>query len=88
MQLGAEIINSDADKDLVVNKMARTLRQGILWTRNRDGKVSLLPGHMFTCKEELLIIMREYCIQESLTLQKVKNEKTKYTKKCTNPKCT
>ena len=26
MQLGAEIINNDADRDLVVNKMARTLR--------------------------------------------------------------
>jgi len=51
IQLGAEVINSDADKDLVVNKMARTLRQGTLWTKNRDGKVSLLPGHMFTCKE-------------------------------------
>ena len=50
-ELGAHIIDSDAGKDLVVNKMARTLRQGTLWTKNRDGKVSLLPGHMFTCKE-------------------------------------
>jgi len=30
IQLGAEIIDSDADKDLVVNKMARTLRQETL----------------------------------------------------------
>ncbi|KAJ8420926.1 hypothetical protein Cgig2_030220 [Carnegiea gigantea] len=38
MQLGAEIIDSDADGDLIVNKMTRTIRQGTLWTRNRDGK--------------------------------------------------
>ncbi|KAJ8428743.1 hypothetical protein Cgig2_022653 [Carnegiea gigantea] len=30
MQLGAEIINNEGDRDLVVNKMARTLRQRIL----------------------------------------------------------
>ena len=30
LQLGAEIIDNDADRDLVVNKMARTLRQGTL----------------------------------------------------------
>jgi len=87
MQLGAEIIDNDADRDLVVNKMARTLRQGALWTRNRDGKVSLLPGHIFTCEEDMLTIMREYCIQEGFTLQKLKNEKTRYTHKCTNPGC-
>jgi len=88
MQLGAEIIDNETHKDLVVNKMARTLRQGTMWTRNKDGKVSLLLGHMFTCKEELLTIMMEHCIQEGFTMQKVKNEKTRYTKKCTNPKCT
>ncbi|KAJ8435430.1 hypothetical protein Cgig2_013928 [Carnegiea gigantea] len=38
MQLGAEIIDNDVDRDLVMNKMARTLRQGTLWTKNRDGK--------------------------------------------------
>ncbi|KAJ8438747.1 hypothetical protein Cgig2_020302 [Carnegiea gigantea] len=70
MQLGAEIINGDGDRDLVVNKMARTLKQGTTWTRNKDGKVSLLPGHTFTCKEDLLTIMREFYIQEGLTLQK------------------
>ena len=59
-----------------------------MWTRKRDGKVSLLPGHMFTCKEELLTVMREYCIQEGFTLQKVKNEKTRYTKKYTKLECT
>jgi len=68
--------------------MARTLRQGTLWTRNKDGKVSLLPGHMFTYKEKLLTVMRECCVQEGFTLQKVKNEKTRYTKKCTNAECT
>ena len=87
-ELGAEIIDNDADKDLVANKMARTLRQGKLWSRNRDGKVSLIPGDMFTCKEELLTVMREYCIQEGFTLQKVKNEKSRYTQKCSNPECT
>jgi len=86
MQLGAEIIDGDADTDLVVNKMARTLKQGTTWTRNRDGKVSLL-GHTFTCKEDLLTIMREFCIQEGFTLQNVKNEKTTYTKKCTDLEC-
>ncbi|KAJ8438844.1 hypothetical protein Cgig2_023036 [Carnegiea gigantea] len=30
VQLGAEIIDNDADRDLVMNKMARTLRQGTL----------------------------------------------------------
>ena len=86
--LGAEIIDTAADQDLVANKMARTLRQGKLWSRNRDGKVSLVPGHMFTSKEELLAVMREYCIQEGFTMQKVKNEKTRYTQKCANPQCT
>ncbi|KAJ8421831.1 LOW QUALITY PROTEIN: hypothetical protein Cgig2_024207 [Carnegiea gigantea] len=55
MQLGVEIVNSDRDRDLVVNKMARTLRQGTLWIKNRDGKVSLLLGYIFTCKEDLLV---------------------------------
>jgi len=88
IQLGDEIIDSDADEDLLVNKMAGTLRQGTLWTRNMDGKVNLLFGHMLTCKEELLTVMRVYCVQEGFTLQKVKNEKTRYTKKCTNLECT
>jgi len=79
MQLGVEIIDSYADRDLVVNKMARTLRQETLWTRNKDGKVNLLHGHIFTYKEDMLTIMREYCIQEGFILQKLKNEKTRYT---------
>ncbi|KAJ8430866.1 hypothetical protein Cgig2_023544 [Carnegiea gigantea] len=42
MQLGAEIIDSDANRDVIVNKMARTLRQGTLWTRNRDDKETVI----------------------------------------------
>ncbi|KAJ8423967.1 hypothetical protein Cgig2_008586 [Carnegiea gigantea] len=38
MQLGAEIVDIDADRALVVNKMAKILGQGTLWTRNKDGK--------------------------------------------------
>lgn len=63
MQLGTNIIDNDRNKDLVVNKMASTLRQGTLWTRNKDGKISLLLGHFFTCKEDLLTIVKEFCIQ-------------------------
>ena len=62
VQLRIEIIDNDGDKELVVNMMARTLRQGTMWVRHRDDKVILLPGYMFTCKEDLLTNMREFCI--------------------------
>ncbi|KAJ8448909.1 LOW QUALITY PROTEIN: hypothetical protein Cgig2_030765 [Carnegiea gigantea] len=39
----------------------------------------------FTGNEDLLTIMRKFCIQEGFTSQKVKNEKTRYTQKCTIP---
>ena len=63
--MGAEIIDSDEGRDLVVNKIARTLRQGTLWTRNRDGKASLLPARIFICKEDLLIIIREFAFKKA-----------------------
>jgi len=48
-------IDVDVGKNLLImNKMAKIFRQGKLWTRNRDGKVSLAVGHIFTGKEDLL----------------------------------
>ncbi|KAJ8437761.1 hypothetical protein Cgig2_009476 [Carnegiea gigantea] len=39
---------------VVVSKMAKVFTQGRLWSRNRDGSVSLKEGDIFTCKEHLL----------------------------------
>ena len=39
MQLEAEIIDSDVDRELVMNKMVKTLKQETLWTKTEMVKL-------------------------------------------------
>jgi len=73
---------------VVVSKMAKVFKQGRLWSRNRDGSVSLKEGDIFTCKEDLLTVMKDYCVQQGITLRKIMNDKRRYTQKCANVECT
>ena len=73
------IDDDDASEDLlIVNKMAKVFRHK-LWTKNRDAKVSLNVGDIFTSKEELLDVTKDYCVQHGITLRKIKNTRSRYT---------
>jgi len=62
--LGYEFLDEDGSgNQLIVNKMAKAFKQGRLWSRGRDGKVNLALGDIFTCKEDLLSIMKDYCFE-------------------------
>ncbi|KAJ8447577.1 hypothetical protein Cgig2_031190 [Carnegiea gigantea] len=42
MELGREIIYSEEDSNLVMNKMSKAFKTEVLWTRNRDGNGELI----------------------------------------------
>ncbi|KAJ8437330.1 hypothetical protein Cgig2_015061 [Carnegiea gigantea] len=44
---------------VIVSEMAKVFKQGRLWSRNRDGSKSLKEGNTFTCKKELLTVMKD-----------------------------
>ncbi|KAJ8451191.1 hypothetical protein Cgig2_013963 [Carnegiea gigantea] len=73
---------------VIVTKMAKVFKQGRLWSRNRDGSVSLKEGDIFTCKEDLLTVMKDYCVQQGISLRKIRNDRRRYTQKCANVECT
>ncbi|KAJ8429545.1 hypothetical protein Cgig2_008377 [Carnegiea gigantea] len=70
--------------------MAKVFKQGRLWSRNRDGSVSvsLKEGDIFTYKDDILVVMKDYCVQQGICLRKLRNDRRRYTKKCTNVDCT
>jgi len=86
MTLGHGNISDDIGEALnFFNKIAKVFGQGKLWTKNRDGKLSITVGDIFTSKEELLNVieellnvMKDYCIQHSITLRKIKNTRSRY----------
>ncbi|KAJ8421507.1 hypothetical protein Cgig2_013185 [Carnegiea gigantea] len=85
MTIGHGSIHDDVGENLlIVNKMARVFRQGKLWSRNRDGNVSLAVGDIFTSKEEFLNVMKDYCVQHGVSLRKIKNTRSRYTQRCIN----
>jgi len=87
MSFGREIIHVEGDRNLVVNKMTRVFNKGVMWSRNRDGSVSLAAGDIFASKQDMLQVVKDLCVQEGFHLQKIKNEKTRYTQKCAYPGC-
>ena len=50
--------------------------------------MKLAPGDNFTCKEDLLKVMREYCVQEGISFGKLRNNRKRYTQKCFDSRCT
>jgi len=68
--------------------MAKVFQKGRLWSKGRDRKVKLPPGDIFTCKENLLKVMRKYCIQEGVSFRKLRNDRKKHTQKCFDSRCT
>jgi len=68
--------------------MAKVFQNSRLWSKGRDEKVKLAPGDIFTCKEDLLKVMREYYVQEGVSFRKLRNERKRYTQKCSNSRCT
>jgi len=51
MTLGHGSIDNDGGENLLImNKMPKAFKQGKLWTRNMDGKMSLVFGDIFTSK--------------------------------------
>ena len=89
MVLGHQMVDEDGTgSQLVVNKMAKVFQKGRLWSKGRDGNVKLAPGDIFTCKENLLKVMRKYCVQEGVSFRKLRNDRKRYTQKCFNSRCT
>ncbi|KAJ8426473.1 hypothetical protein Cgig2_009070 [Carnegiea gigantea] len=55
MTFGHGSIDDDVGENLlIVNKITKVFRQDKLWSRNRDGKVSLAVGDIFTSKDDLV----------------------------------
>ena len=80
MTIGHHSIHDDMGENLlIVNKTTRVFRQCKLWSRNRDGNVSLAIGDIFTNKEEFLNVMKDYCMQHGISLRKIKNTRSRYT---------
>ena len=67
--------------------MAKVFRHGKLWTRNRNGKVNLDVGDIFTGKENLLNAMKDYYVQYGIILRKIKTTRSRYTQRCINNGC-
>jgi len=85
MTIGHGSIHDDVGENLlIVNKMARVFRQGKLWSKNREGNVSLAIGDIFTSKKEFLNVMKDYCLQHGISLRKIKNTRSRYTQRCIN----
>ena len=83
MALGHE--NADGNEGhLIVSKVTKVFKQGRLWSRNRDGSVSLKEGDIFTCKEDLLAVMKDYYVQQWICLRKLRNDRKRCTQKCAN----
>ena len=62
---------------------------GIMWARNSDGKVSIAEGDMFVDKDQWSKVIREFTIQESFTLQKIRNDRyNKHITVCNVATCT
>ena len=86
--LGYEFEDEDGSSNqLLVNKMAKVFKEGKLWSRGRDGKVHLALGDIFTCKEDLLSVMKDYCVEQGIMFRKVRNDSKRYTQKCSNLAC-
>ena len=49
--------------------------------------MSLAVGDIFTSKEDLLNVMKDYCVQHGITLRKIKNTRSRYTQRCINHDC-
>ena len=62
MSFGREIIHVEGDRNLVVNKMTRVFNKGVMWSRNRDGSVSLAAGDIFASKQDMLQVGKDLCI--------------------------
>ncbi|KAJ8445066.1 hypothetical protein Cgig2_022586 [Carnegiea gigantea] len=89
MVLGYQLLNEDGSgSQLAVNRMAIVFQKGRLWSKEMIGNVKLALGDLFTCKEDLLKVMREYYIQEGVSFKKLRNDRKRYTQKCSNSICT
>ncbi|KAJ8443103.1 hypothetical protein Cgig2_030871 [Carnegiea gigantea] len=89
MALGHQLVDEDGSgSQLVVNKMAKVFQKCRLWSKGRDEKVKLAPGDIFTCKKDLLKVMRKYCVQEGVSFRKLRNDRKRYTHKCFDSRCT
>jgi len=87
--LGHQLVDEDGSgSQLVVNKITKVSQKGRLWRKGKNGKMKLAPGDIFTCKEDLLKVIREYCVQEGVSFRKLRNDKKRYTQKCSYSRCT
>jgi len=87
--LGYKFLDKDGSgSQLIVNKMAKVFKLGRLWSKGRDGKLHLAPSDIFTCKEDLLSVIKGYCVEQGISLRKVRNDSKRYTQKCSNLACT
>ena len=57
-------------------KIVKVFTQVKFWSRHRDGTMSLKKGDTFTCKEDLLIFIKDFHMKQGT--RKVRNSRRRY----------
>jgi len=78
----------DDDGNPTKNLWNKMYKNGNMWVRNSDGKVSIAVGDMFVDKDQWSKVIREYAIQESFSLQRIKNDRFRHIAVCKVKTCT
>ncbi|KAJ8431021.1 hypothetical protein Cgig2_003836 [Carnegiea gigantea] len=72
----------DDDGNPTKNLWNKMYENGNMWVRNSDGKVSIVVGDMFVDKDQWSKVIRDYAIQESFSLQRIKNDRFRHIAVC------
>ena len=72
----------DDDGNPTKNVWNKMYKNGNMWPRNSDGKVSIAEGDMFVDKDKWSKVIREFAIQESFALQRIRNDRYKHKAVC------
>jgi len=72
----------DDDGNPTENMRNKTYETGNICARNCDGKVSIAERDMFVDKDQWSKVIREFAIQESFALQRIRNDRYKHITMC------
>ncbi|KAJ8423236.1 hypothetical protein Cgig2_013488 [Carnegiea gigantea] len=76
--LQVDAFTVDDDGNVVRNVFSKMYQTGGMWARNKDGKIYLSVGDMFVDKEQRSQVIKEYVIQEGISLRKIKNDRFRH----------
>ncbi|KAK3206958.1 hypothetical protein Dsin_021004 [Dipteronia sinensis] len=81
----SELDNSSNEEDGPTRMTRYCIRNE--WTPNPDGSISLTAGQIFCNAIEVKDVIRRFAIQEGFQLNKLKNDRSRYTVTCLNEDC-